>query len=712
MRTEPPPAAVWTLEHLLTGEYREEVIGDLFEEYRCGRSNAWFWRQTLSASLTSWAMSLQPRLPMLFFALVWSLAAPAWHLICDHAVSTTMTVAIERLAGGLWVLPALFVWTLLHSAFIWIGALLYSALHGTFDAPLHPQKARQGYLLVPLVLDFTYGLTFCIVGIYFYSIPGLAQQHLTTTPLGRILDTRLLPDLMRLPYCVAMIAALWRAIETSPVRRSKKDWIVPCAGSDEALLLASNAEPMQNCSASGLARLLAIAGAMNALLIGLLLCRLPEFHFTSLPRLLLRASITVIAGVCGGIGGIWLYWKSPWSPYRAQMPFSLRGFIRTHASAWAWAPVVAYLAEQLSPATALAAALSCYMLISAMYRSTPLLQTSSLQIQDRAPDNQLLFSELFVRPQQAWSGFSLAAALYAGCTALLLRAHLIAAACFAFGAGVLAWNHSTASSIDSHPAIDNSRWQICRQSFVFLGAVLFTAWAMLDVDSGTHSALTQTSSHQLTSTRQSTGSSAESVANNHLSGYESIILWPYPEKKAVVVPLPKQDYRFLPGVQAPLTVRFNGSYQYFQFPNKVPGPNAHQANGSPLTAGIESSSSAPVAMTAHQWLARPVRIADCAAMQVDTLNHDNIAGAIFLAILLRDSSSSRTLYLGQKVLPSTLPASFATKSEAVADSLQFSFPTQSALKRFDQISVVILSGKEHALVAPKVSIEQFRILPR
>jgi hypothetical protein len=49
----PPTLATWLMTRLTSGEKRESLIGDLIEQHRRGRSSAWYWRQTLSAIVTS-----------------------------------------------------------------------------------------------------------------------------------------------------------------------------------------------------------------------------------------------------------------------------------------------------------------------------------------------------------------------------------------------------------------------------------------------------------------------------------------------------------------------------------------------------------------------------------------------------------------------------------------------------------------------------------
>ena len=49
----PPTLATWLMTRLASGENRESLIGDLIEQYSGGRSSAWYWRQTISAIVTS-----------------------------------------------------------------------------------------------------------------------------------------------------------------------------------------------------------------------------------------------------------------------------------------------------------------------------------------------------------------------------------------------------------------------------------------------------------------------------------------------------------------------------------------------------------------------------------------------------------------------------------------------------------------------------------
>lgn len=76
MRTSHPPVvATWLLEHLRSGNGNEPLTGDLMEEYRHGRSGAWYWRQSLVAILVSFCKEVRahPLFAMKALATGWAI---------------------------------------------------------------------------------------------------------------------------------------------------------------------------------------------------------------------------------------------------------------------------------------------------------------------------------------------------------------------------------------------------------------------------------------------------------------------------------------------------------------------------------------------------------------------------------------------------------------------------------------------------------------
>jgi hypothetical protein len=691
------------LEHLTSGDHHEALAGDLVESFRAGRSDGWYWRQTLTACFVSWCLALQARLPLALFALAWSMLAPAWNLVCDHVTNSRAAANLPSIFGGLWIIPALIGWTILHAALVWGGALIYSAVHGTLGPPLRGEKVRRGLLIAPLVLGVVNAVMFFLGGLYYYSIPGLSGQQLAATAMGRITDVRLLPDLLRLPYFIALLSALWGTVVTSPRLRSN-------------LTLADDLAE-QPPSAMRFALLLVVAGSMNALLFGFLLCRLPTFHDSNVPSLLIRATASVGFGVLGGVAGTWLYWKSPWSPYREGMPFSLGLFVLVCAPAWAWAPASALYSDQLSAAMAISAMIGSYLLFSGLRDAAPLFLPNFRIAQSVPAHEPSLFADALDSPRFELHGYLIAVALYAGCAAIFRGAHHTAAMLLALCAAIFAWKQPAPANDPPDVRGRTFKRFASRFAVATLTAILATAWALLDevhrsdriVSAGANSAFDD-KNHPGGTDREST----KANPNHRGVGYESLILYPFPAKQKIVAPSLSHASLLVPGTTTPVTIRFTGSYRYVQPPNKHIGPHAHRAYGTPLDADIESNNSIPVIMDAHQEFAAPIRTDLCRTIQIDITNSDNIAGPISLALLLSDNSSRRTqtLYLGQQPIDSAQVGHFSLKARPVFETLSFSVPRQASLRKFDQITVVVLSDIEHSSVAPKVAIQAFRLFPR
>lgn len=117
--------AAWLLEHWAGGPANEGLVGDLLEQWRQGRSAAWFWRQAATAMAIRSGESALRWLPAAAFAAGWSLLYPAWrsmssgwlpHDVPQHWLALAWPrPQILELACG--VAPAV--------SFVWFGALVY-----------------------------------------------------------------------------------------------------------------------------------------------------------------------------------------------------------------------------------------------------------------------------------------------------------------------------------------------------------------------------------------------------------------------------------------------------------------------------------------------------------------------------------------------------------------------------------------------------------
>ncbi|MGB6744690.1 MAG: hypothetical protein WBE38_13675 [Terracidiphilus sp.] len=457
-------------------------------------------------------------------------------------------------------------------------------------------------------------------------------------------------------------------------------------------------------------RFVVIAGALNSLIAAFLLCRLPPAHAPSLAPLFVRAVIYVFIGALAGTAGSWFYWRRSFAPSAPGFPFSFRLFALTCASAWVWTPAIILFSRQDSPATPALSALSAAILAIALRKIIPASSLHQPSFTAPSEPRELFAETLRIAPQEA-DGYIIAICIYIASYALIKGWPLDAGAPFALAAFLFAWK-STLDPRDDSKAMQQTARASIRLARISLAAVLVTLIALLfGVARRNHALAIQAASDRANSgdTRGKTHNSA-----GGLSGYESIILWPVPEKKQIVAPLPANLSLLAKAKNQPLVIRFNGAYWYFQPPDTRPGPRALQAHGTPLAATIRSNNSLPLYMEAHQSLAAPIPLARCREIQVAIENRGNAAGPIALAVLLADSTAPQksALYLGQQPLVSSEPGQSAVQSSPTSELLRFFIPADANRRNFDQITVMFFPEMGYFQKGPQIAIDQFNVIPR
>lgn len=713
IRREPPPQATWMLEHLTSDTRDEALAGDLLEEFRSGRSSAWYWRQVLSACLVSWSKSLAVRAPLLAFALLWSTLAPAWKIIVDEIADAPVFTSLWHVLGPLWLPFAFAGWIALQATFLWAGILAYLLAHTILGRTIGQREAHRAFWLAPLLFPPVAGLTFVLANLYWYSVPGLAHARLPSTSLGQIADFGMLSDLIRVPYFIALLSALWTAIPQSkqilnPLSASRLDGAF--APDPRAIALQSTADPTDVRRFFGF---MVVSGLINALIAGFLLCRLPDAQAPTLSSLLLRAVCYVLLGGAAGAMGAYIYWQNPASPFRENPPMPFPLFALVCASGWVWVPAMVIFSQALSAAAALVAMIGAFLLAAGLRSATNFVQAPASS--SSVPTDLALFEEALYQEPADLVGYAIALCLYAALVALAMRWTLSAAALLALGAALFGWKKTIPRGQVFHSAREQKRAAL-RVAFVAVPAILVTAWALLDgvahrngVQAGDDTAASISTAAPKSDEKQPAKNSAYGV-----NGYQSVILWPYPEKEEIVAPRLPETSLLTPGTTRPAVIRFTGAYWYLQPPEQLPGPKAHQAHGSPLKVNVQSSDDIPLVMDAHQNLPTEVPLARCREIAVDIDNFDNKEGPISVALLLGDGpyTSHRTLYLGQQPIVSSQPQNFWLKAAQVSETLHFAIPAKVDLRKFSEITVLILPGTEHMFIAPRIAVRQFQLLPR
>ncbi len=713
-RTEPPPLAAWMLEHCIPGEMDEALAGDLEEDFHAGRSDAWYWRQALAACLAGWLKYLSQRRSLLVFALLWSMLSPAWIVLIDRAESNS------RLYGRMWemdwpfsALSEFILWILLSVVFLWAGMLLFVVAHRRFASVFSKAKLKRAFAIAPLIYLPAYFATFVLMNIFAW--PGLRFDRRMVTPLGEIADVRLWADVLRIPFFIALVWALWGAAPRLRATASGAGlWTPPRSGTNRDAL--ARAARMDGYTVGRFLAFMVGTGLLNALIAGILLCRLPDAHAPSLASLLVRGAVYVAIGALAGVAGAFIYWNNPSSPFRADSPLPFPLFALVCAAGWVWVPAVLLLLGQVSAAAAFVAMVGAFSLAAGrryascvFFAPAPASPPASEQ---KPPE---LFAETLYRAPREASGYLIALCLYGAGCAIACRSNYTAAALLAVAGFLLAWNRIQPRS-DAYEVAREFRRAGFRLARVIVPAILVTLWALMTGVAHRNrmaegNAALAASETKASGDRENPNSPAPARG---FGGYQSVILWPVPEKKQIVAPIPPDDSLLAPGSARPLVIRFDGEYWYLQPPDKRPGPYAPQARGTPVTAHIESNNSLALMMEAHQHLGSAIRLAQCREIDVEVENRENKPGTIALAVFLKDETQApgSTMYVGQQTLVTTEPGHFTVKSAPAFETLRFAIPEQARIRKFDEITVMVLPDIEHEFVGPRIAIRQFQLFAR
>lgn len=473
-----------------------------------------------------------------------------------------------------------------------------------------------------------------------------------------------------------------------------------------------------------------LAGMGNALIWAFLLFRLPADHSPSLHSLLIRSLIYVSGAVLAGAAGSRFYWGRFSVPFTTEPPLSFPLFAIVNACAWVWVPAVVLLSRQDSPGSAFLAALGAALLANGLRRIIPPETRPRPYPPIVHPSDQgEMFAATLRTPHQEVHGYAIALCVYA--TGYLLVKHFylnagvpLAAAAFLF-AWKLAPDPQSQPDSQTEPAAQTElaaksarKREAVRFHQVALTAVLVTLYVMLNGIGHRNQVEAERAA------LAAGGGKGENAAADHrhsgsvyvsgISGYQSIILWPFQRKPAIVAPVLASISPLAALTAKPLVIKFDGPYWYFQPPGQRPGPQAYEAHGNPLTANIEANNFLPLTMEAVQNLGSPIRLARCREVQVTVENRDNVRGPISVGVLLADASApgKPTLSLGPQTILSSQPDQFAVKLAPVDEVLHFAVPDHAALRKFNQITVEYFSGPEHWQVGAKIAVDQFELVPR
>lgn len=221
MRTvQPPIVASWLLENFAVGEHREALAGDLMEDFRYGRTVAWYWRQVLAAICIGRLSQLRAGWSAIAFAAVWSALSPALLFFQIQLLENERLMEPFRQLASPWFtickggleIGAYFVT-------LWLGLTFYGLFHAWAGRDLSYRKFGRGLLMtIPLFLQMWMAMaavTLVVATVFPQRVFDLDWPH--TTLLRQVLGMAMSPSSI-VSFCT-MVPALFACLPASLSRR-------------------------------------------------------------------------------------------------------------------------------------------------------------------------------------------------------------------------------------------------------------------------------------------------------------------------------------------------------------------------------------------------------------------------------------------------------------------------------------------------------------
>ena len=245
-KAAPPLVAAWLLEHLTIGPRNEALVGDLCEEFRSGRSTGWYWRQVTLAIAVGIYRAIGNYGAAALFALMWSMLAPAWVLIVAGVEQQwDLNARFYRMNWPWSTVCDLGALLLADLIFIWIGVVLYQVPYLLRRKVGRLRQISRGVAAcIPVLMVVSAALI--AMPKYFIALEGSSRPSLGpvsayaitqlnppevrrlapqeewsaqfgdpviepgVNPIAAITDVRNFSVLLRLPFFLVVLCALWR----------------------------------------------------------------------------------------------------------------------------------------------------------------------------------------------------------------------------------------------------------------------------------------------------------------------------------------------------------------------------------------------------------------------------------------------------------------------------------------------------------------------
>jgi len=195
--------------------------------------------------------------------------------------------------------------------------------------------------------------------------------------------------------------------------------------------------------------------------------------------------------------------------------------------------------------------------------------------------------------------------------------------------------------------------------------------------------------------------------------YLGILMWPEKQTHTrLIAPIPVSFKQLGNNNLNPLIIPFDGVYWFYRAPDTGPPATSRSLHGSPEMFNIRSTDRRPLRMDAHQNLGTLINLDCCSRIEIVIRNADRYPESVSLELVLTSSAEKHSQSLGRAMVRSTRPWKLYDDRPATTETLSFLMPSNSEIRRFDEITVVFRLDADRSDAGAKIGIDHFALLPR
>ena len=451
-----------------------------------------------------------------------------------------------------------------------------------------------------------------------------------------------------------------------------------------------------------------VTGLNVAIAVSYLACKPPQTLTLSLRTRLFTAVFYILLTCLAGTAGTWIMLSDD---TRSQF----RSLILCGARSWVFLPAIMMFLRESSIWAPLVAIVAAALMAAYWSRWMSLATRRSEATQSRyGVEKHAFITQLrFERVSRYTIGATLC--LYAAFFSAV-NAELELWTLFLGSAVFLLVSQIATPRAPAEPEAEQPQKQSLHtySSYSWIAVALGLAFIALSASSGTSDRIWQLRAFHVWRQNLLPPRPAKQSSKDHSSkGYRTIVLWPIQKKEKAIPPPPTSIDPEAHRAARPWIIPFDGPYWYFKTPGESPGPEARITHGDPLKVNVRSTNRVPLLMEAHQNLAVPIDLSCCREIQV-VFKNDTSLGASDVGLLLTDShvKGKPSQNLGIKYVPMNGIDQPSGDLSPVEETVSFPLPVTGKIRKFDQMTVVLVPDAQHATAGRKVAVERFVMIPK